>query len=448
MLGFWLMCLFIYKFVIKYSGWVASGAAMLFPINTLAYDYAYEARPYGLLLGFSALVLYCWRCACGRGRRFWPVVGLAFGLAAAFACHWFAVLLLIPLGLGEMTRLRQTGKPDWPVWLASAIAVLSIGLWYPMIENARSYREHVALLDGALFYGLNFDEVWQAYLRLFQDSAPFLCIIILLLSMRGLGPRQIQSQDGGNGVPTPQLAVLMALMGFLLLPLAGAMPTVLLKGQYSPRYVIPTVVGMGVAIGIATHQLEFRWKPAGIIIFTSAVALGFLQIYHHKMKIQERSLVGAKSGVFSLLHVDIHSLDPKAPIVIPGIHPFYQLRHYSPPELADRLIYVLGYNPMGSTVLQRMRRWVPCNAATYDELIRKFDKFYVFEFRADTEYAPVLPRLIADGARVSDSGYIDARDIFPRPGYLYQVELKDHRGSSSRISAVPGPILARSARSH
>jgi hypothetical protein len=42
---------------------------MLFPLITNAYPYAYEARPYGLLLGFCGLSLLCWQSAAeGQSR--------------------------------------------------------------------------------------------------------------------------------------------------------------------------------------------------------------------------------------------------------------------------------------------------------------------------------------------------------------------------------------------
>src|SRR4029450_5632279 len=54
-LGFWVMSLCLFQFVSKRSSALYGSVAMLFPLVTAAYHYATEARPYGLVLGFSGL---------------------------------------------------------------------------------------------------------------------------------------------------------------------------------------------------------------------------------------------------------------------------------------------------------------------------------------------------------------------------------------------------------
>src|SRR5208283_4096304 len=56
-LGFGVMCLCVFRFVARRTSTLCGLVAMLFPLVTTAYPYAYEARPYGLLLGFSAFSL-------------------------------------------------------------------------------------------------------------------------------------------------------------------------------------------------------------------------------------------------------------------------------------------------------------------------------------------------------------------------------------------------------
>ena len=57
--------------------------AAAFPLVTIAYSYAFEARPYGLLLGFAALALVSWQSATlNRGRSI-ALVCLGASVAAA-----------------------------------------------------------------------------------------------------------------------------------------------------------------------------------------------------------------------------------------------------------------------------------------------------------------------------------------------------------------------------
>src|SRR5262249_20830996 len=55
-------------------------SALLFPLTTRAYYYAFEARPYGLVLGCSGLALLCWQAAAEGRRRPLALAGLALSL--------------------------------------------------------------------------------------------------------------------------------------------------------------------------------------------------------------------------------------------------------------------------------------------------------------------------------------------------------------------------------
>ena len=54
-LGFWIFCLCLYRFTLRRVGIYYALLALLLPIATEAYTYAYEARAYGLELAFCGL---------------------------------------------------------------------------------------------------------------------------------------------------------------------------------------------------------------------------------------------------------------------------------------------------------------------------------------------------------------------------------------------------------
>src|SRR6185369_17828917 len=41
-------------------------------------------------------------------------------LSAMMLCHYYAVLMYLPLAGGELLRVRRQRRPDWPMWLALA----------------------------------------------------------------------------------------------------------------------------------------------------------------------------------------------------------------------------------------------------------------------------------------------------------------------------------------
>ena len=62
-LGFWIFCLCLFRFVSIRTSVLAGLISMLFPLVTTAYFYAYEARAHGVVLGFCGIALICWQAA-------------------------------------------------------------------------------------------------------------------------------------------------------------------------------------------------------------------------------------------------------------------------------------------------------------------------------------------------------------------------------------------------
>src|SRR5262249_59636705 len=93
------MSLCLFRFVWKRSSALYGFAAMLFPLVTAAYDYGYEARPYGVVLGFSGLSLVFWQSATDGHYRKISLVALGLALAAAVLTHYYPLFLFCPLFL-------------------------------------------------------------------------------------------------------------------------------------------------------------------------------------------------------------------------------------------------------------------------------------------------------------------------------------------------------------
>jgi len=58
-LGFWLMSASLYAIARRFASAPYAILAAVFPLITGAFDYAYEARTYGLVLGFCGVALWC-----------------------------------------------------------------------------------------------------------------------------------------------------------------------------------------------------------------------------------------------------------------------------------------------------------------------------------------------------------------------------------------------------
>src|SRR5262249_48235873 len=115
--GFWVLCLCLFRFVAVRSSVLGALVSLLFPMSTMAYWYAYEARPHAFVLAVCGLSLVCWQAAADRtSGRFWCLLGMGAALFAALLTHSYAFLLFFPLAAGEFWRMVVNRKPDWAVW--------------------------------------------------------------------------------------------------------------------------------------------------------------------------------------------------------------------------------------------------------------------------------------------------------------------------------------------
>jgi hypothetical protein len=138
-LGFGVMTLCLFRVVAWRASPLFAALAMLFPLASGAFPYAYEARPYGLVLGCAGLALLAWQAATEHARRPLALIGLGGSLAAATSLHYYAVLLVGPLALGELVRSARRRRVDYPVWVAFVAAVVPLAAFLPLIRSARRY---------------------------------------------------------------------------------------------------------------------------------------------------------------------------------------------------------------------------------------------------------------------------------------------------------------------
>ncbi|MCC2630681.1 MAG: family glycosyltransferase, 4-amino-4-deoxy-L-arabinose transferase, partial [Candidatus Paceibacter sp.] len=107
-IGFWIFLIVIYKYLAHKAGPIMGLLGLL--IGLLNIEYAFEGRPYGLVLGLSAIAYAAWATAIhGKHERLmrWLVFGSMF---LAFLSHYYACVLFIPLFCAELWRvLRNRG---------------------------------------------------------------------------------------------------------------------------------------------------------------------------------------------------------------------------------------------------------------------------------------------------------------------------------------------------
>lgn len=326
MLGFWVMCLCLYQFVARRSSALYGFVALLFPLVTGAYAFAYEARPYGIVLGFTGLALLCWQAVARGYRRHLSLICLGLSLAGALSNHYYAILIFFPLALGEFVRSISLRRIDLPVWLVFGLsAAIPLLLFLPLIRQAR------VMSSG----------FWSApHLRLLHSSysfmlAPALVALVpalILLAVYLITCPQPPDREPHRTLLSYELATVI---GFILIPVVIFIIAKLFTNAYHERYTLPTVIGLDILLALAAYNL-----PSGRAIISVVLIISLCGWF---LVAQRTSLmsIDARAQTQEQIIKSIRSEgDASLPIADFSLHTFMQLAHYAPEDISARLVYL------------------------------------------------------------------------------------------------------------
>jgi Dolichyl-phosphate-mannose-protein mannosyltransferase len=399
--GFWVMCLCVFRFALQWCAPLFALLALLLPLTTTAFRvYAIEARPYGLLLGFTGLTLVCWQeAARGRGRP-WSLIGLATSLAAAVSAHYYAVLLLIPLGLGELPRLWRRRRADVPLWLALLAGLVPLVFFLPLIRGAREFS--VGFQGGNAYW----EATWMFYHSVLEaNQLPLLVLLTAAVFLPVVQASRLRVVPAGetpaprpdNG-PCQPLHELVAVAALVLLPVFAVLLGKTVTNAYYHRYAISAVIGISLILTLAASRAS-RGSP----VFASlalVVLLGWIGVQASQTW---KKLEGQQSSQLSVCeHLRNHNPDDLPIAVTSPIH-FMMLAHYAQPELAQRLVYVaspelsMKYHGTKDTelALSKVQPLTGLQVVDYQTFTSANQRFLLYE----AEYW-LLQALLADGADV------------------------------------------------
>jgi hypothetical protein len=388
--GFWLMCFCLFFIARKWSTPWGSAVAMLFPCITGAYEYAFEARPYGMVLGFSSLAFLCWQRA-GERPRWLFIAGLGASLAVAVTNHYYAVLLWGAISIGELTRTWLRKRIDWAIWAALGAGALPLVFCLPFI---RASKEYVA----TFWAKPDLAQVYLTYRILLMPALWGICgLFILVACFRPAEARKLYSTV---------LDQLAAAGTFAVFPVVGVLLGMLVTGIYTPRYTLTSVIGLAfLASYLVNQSVRRNYLPlAAFVMFGAFLMQAALIMALHG---QEHGWA-LSPGLSGDQRAILRSLPGgNEPIAVASPHMFLELAQYAPPGVASRLHYLVNRKhaveftrtDSADLNLSRLTRWVPVRAVNYDEFIRSHPNFLVWD---DSEAQPAwtVQKLTSDGAEL------------------------------------------------
>jgi 4-amino-4-deoxy-L-arabinose transferase-like glycosyltransferase len=346
--GFLLFQLCLFFFVRRLAGDRSAVVAMAVPILTASFRYSLEGRPYGLLLGLYALSLLCWQIATQNDSpdedihrsRLLPLVGLTLSIALAITSHYFGVLILIPVSLGELSRILTRKRLDFGVLTALALGLASIVLILPFKRALMVYRHHYYIT------GVNIHDISQGYRELFlryttwpiplQKLAAAI-MVVLALTLAYAGYKRYKRRP-----PTEHAYTWVALTSMALLPFFGYLFGRFVTHTMEVRYVIAALIAFAATFGIVLERKlrsnTFYYATLTLIV-AAAIAINTWNI------VKERR---ASNAILASLHpspalATALAANPRAPLYIQSLGIFFVDSYYTPdPALRARI--TLLYN--------------------------------------------------------------------------------------------------------
>jgi hypothetical protein len=414
MVAFLVMCLGIWVFVRRRCGFLYALAAMWIPCLTEAFGYASEARPYALVLAFSSLALVFWQSATEPGRRNLSLAGFAAALACALLSHCYAILVLVPFGLGELARFIKTRRPDWKLWFAFIVPLSSILLYVPMLHNLRGYvMNSVSFLPSLAFaprfysfllspppggisvFGWN-QAIWPLLIAL----------VIVAVSKRG------NPEASAAAVPkdTP-VHEMVCLAGFVFLPFVGQLFATTISHSFIDRYALPAVIGVacllpliGAAATAGNRRVALGLATLFSLWFVTTSGVWFARLF--------------QQHPYDLPKIDFASVPKDLPIVISDPILFLEANYKEKPAIAARFRFVterssaLRYT--GTDLFDRgyytMERWLPIRGKVFEfsSFVERNPHFLIYGPFADPEDW-LIPRITTGGFDIRYLGQYSGR---------------------------------------
>lgn len=390
LLGFLLMTACVFLFVERRSSPLYGLVAAVFPLTTIAYGYAYEARAYGLVLGFSAAALVCWQVVAegGRHRRL-AALGLAVSLAAAVGSHYYAVLILVPLLAGEIARASVRREIDWLVLASFGGALIPLLAFAPLIAEAKDY--------STTFWA---QPTWNAAVRFYPDSlmdrplGVAVGVFAAIVAWRARG--SLRRSDRRLARPHE----LVALVTLALLPVFGVALGKAVTGAYTDRYVLSAIIGIAILLALAAW-----WTDGAAPVLGLSLLLVFGLFAGARIVEREGDAAAdADAQVQALAFLEGHGRTGAA-IAVASPHDFFELSHRGARRDGPRLIYLsdpaLARKHLETDAVELgvlgMRDIAPLRVERYRRFIASHPRFVVYGRGRAWDW--LTPELEASGAR-------------------------------------------------
>jgi len=377
--GFWLMCVALYALVRRLLGPIWGVVAMMIPLPSGAYYYGSEARGYGLMLGFSALALYAWLELTSGRRRATFLAVLTISSAAAIASHYYAVVAMVALGIGEGVRTVIRKRVDVPVWAAFAASAVPLLAFTSTIRSAKEYSAH--------FWA---HPLWSDVFRFYPHMEGYTLDVLLgSIGVAVVVAPVLPHRSAGNDERRPAAAFhvapsWIAAVALAIAPLFAMALAKFVTHGYTDRYAIVAVIGTSVLFtyGICTAARRRTAAAAAAILICGLC----FYVTQWELRFDNQRAVEDLKSDFQLLNATHNE-----PVAVSEITVFHRLSFYAPPNMYRRLSYLADPDAsveyLDEDTIDRgllaLKPWFPLRVVPSGEYARNHTYFLAYGYIGD-----------------------------------------------------------------
>jgi mannosyltransferase len=243
-------------------GWrVGVAATALLAVNAFAIQYAQEARAYSLVLFLVLLSTYLFVRAVQEGGR-WTWAAFVLVTALSGYAHFFAWFVVLAQ-LGSLAFLDRRPATRTLLIAYGCIAVLSLPLLAFLLTTSGNQIGWIPPLSvGGIARALG----QLAGSRTFLGAGLLVAILAACVLFTFIALAQRWRRSGRSGDTWPLVLVL----GWLLVPIAGALAISLVKPIWVDKYLIVALPGLALTAAFGLSALKPFLARAGFLILLVA----------------------------------------------------------------------------------------------------------------------------------------------------------------------------------
>ena len=413
-IGFWVMCVCLYHFVRRRSDVLHGFLALLLPLFTYTSSDATSARGYGMLLGFSGLLLLCWQMAADGERRRASVAGIALAACGVISCHYYGLYVIGAVALGEVIRTIDRRRLDWAIGAALLLGCGPLAFYLPLVRRAKQ--------GLATFWADPAgDFIYQSYADLLGPVS----VVLLLFVLTVVANQQLNL---ARWMPQTLKRHEVAMCGALLLmPAVIYLAALAEVAAFYPRYVQPVVLGFTIMTVLFAYRIGganawFRSTSIGVVMW-----LCLTPWFAWK---SVKVLFPVNPGAPFLNKINT-AIEPELPLIIDSDSDYMSVYHYATPALRKRLFMLndaaaaVRYrgSDTGMRSLEVGQTFRDLHVVDYRQFVREHREFLVVRTRPTSW---IVQSLMADGAKVELINYHKDRRTFTEEAMLFKIRVREN----------------------